>query len=1368
MKTLLLCALLIAGFNSPAQTTFRHLTTAEGLSHNTVMDMLQDHKGFLWLGTADGLNRYDGEHFQVYRRSARDARSLGSNEIKSLLEDRQHRLWVGTNSGGLNQLDSSGVHFNRLTRTTGGQDISTAAIVDLAQDPAGHIWAAAYGQGLLRIDPHTRQATQLTTGKGGLPSNLIHRICPDKAGNLWFAAPEGKLFRMRLADLRITTVALPAPNEPLPVTIMTIRCDSRGRVWVGTQGRGLFRCEPGQTAFQSVFHRKGVFEGVNMARSLHEDASGRFWLGTDDGIVVAENGDFQRTMHIQRNPGVAGSLSTHATVCVRGDRQGNIWVGTWEGGLNVLFARPDPFEIHTHQPGRPHSLSTASVAAVAADSSGNVWVGGNQGLSYLDRKTNTYRHFRHQPGNARSIPGNDVTYLFLLSKGTLLATVWNKGTMLIDTRTGQVKRHLELLGSGQVNVAVHEENGKSLAATNQGHRWLIDNQTGQLTPYGQLTQEAFAYTALLETRDGTIWRGTFGNGLLAWTSQGKSFRHYQGTGQTDSLRDNHVTYLFEDTHGQVWVGTMNGLHRYDRRSGKFSLLTTDNGLPNDAIMSIGQDKAGSLWVATNNGLCRLDKSGRVLRTYRREDGLAGNDFTERAVSQSPDGTLFWGGKHGLTVFRTDHLNAAEPTVPVYLTELKLFNRPVVPGSAGSPLTRALADTKAITLHHNQSVVTIDFAAVLFKAHRNVRYAYRLDGFEDAWNYVGAQYSATYTNQSPSTYRFRVKASLTDDFRQAPETVLQLTILPPWYRTGWAYCLYAVLVFGLLAGMRRLIQIRESYKTELRAEHLETEKARELDRLRSGFFTNISHEFRTPLTLILTPLEHFLADRTADSRRPQFHTMHRNANRLLRLINQLLDLSKLESDSFRPDINRQDIIGFVRRVADSFALQAGQQHVALRMETEPVACMAWFDPDIIEKVLYNLIANALKFTPEGGSVTVRCRILQPGDSPELLLEVDDTGIGIPAEHTTHIFERFYQVDGQSRAKKAGTGIGLALTRELVELHRGSIQVESQPGAGTVFIVTMPVHASAFPAGWLSNPPADLYAIAGGEGSTYSPPAGNIGLPTNDWANGLPADVPLVLVVEDHDDLRHYLADCFGRQYRVLLAANGREALAKAQAEIPDLVVSDWLMPDMDGVQLCQALKTDERTSHVPVMLLTSRSSTESKVEGLDAGADDYVTKPFNLEVLLSRARNLIQSRRLLRARYSRTMPEPGGVTGTGGEPVEDALLRKTLALIEIHLADPDLDVQRLERELGLSNTQLYRKLKALTGKGGNELIRSVRLGRAAQLLQAGGRQVAEVAYAVGFSDPNYFTRAFRKEFGTSPGEYGRKTTTVMQTDDKQTR
>ncbi len=442
------------------------------------------------------------------------------------------------------------------------------------------------------------------------------------------------------------------------------------------------------------------------------------------------------------------------------------------------------------------------------------------------------------------------------------------------------------------------------------------------------------------------------------------------------------------------------------------------------------------------------------------------------------------------------------------------------------------------------------------------------------------------------------------------------------------------------------------------------------------------------------------------------------------------------------------MGFVRQVAQSFQPQAVKQGIELRIDAESHKILVWFDQDVVEKVAYNLIANALKFTPDGGSVTVRCQIVRPEKDAELLLEVEDTGIGISPENTQHIFERFYQVDGKNQTKKAGSGIGLALTRELVELHRGRIRVESQLGAGTAFVVELPVHAAAFPVAWLSGradatislPPHGMEAA-----SSFDTPAP---------ANSGRESIPLVLIAEDDEDLRQYLAECLNGSYRVHTATNGREALAYAQMEIPDLVVSDWLMPDMDGLQLCEALKTDERTSHVPVLMLTSRSSNESKVVGLDAGADDYVTKPFNLDVLLSRVRNLIQSRHRLREKYSRvlTLQQSGPIAM---ESVEEVFLQKALAIIETRLSDSELDVSLLERELGLSNTQLYRKLKALTGKGGNEFIRNVRLQRAAQLLKADDRQVAEVAYDVGFNDPNYFNRVFKKEFGVSPGEWSKK-------------
>ncbi|GAA4464090.1 two-component regulator propeller domain-containing protein [Nibrella saemangeumensis] len=1343
----LVLLLLTARITCQAQAAFKRLTTSDGLSHNIVNTLIQDQNGFLWLGTADGLNRYDGQKFQIYRRSQRDPRSISSNEITCLLEDRRHQLWVGTRSGGLNLLAPSGVHFDKLSRTATGADIATTSITDLVQDATGHIWAATYGQGVLTIDPATRQVRQFTAKADRLPSDVIQRLCFDVTGNLWLGSAGGTIARMRLTDNTLQVYKLPSQGSLSSGNTMTMLCDSRGTIWVGTQGWGLFRYNPQRDQFESVFFRPRILEGINIARSLYEDKTGRYWLGTDDGLVVAENARFEQISHYRANPADQHSLSTHAMVCVRGDRQGNIWIGTWEGGLNVLFKQPDSFEQYTHQIGQKNSLPTQKVSAVLADSLNNVWLGSSQGLSYLDRKTKTFRHFSHQPGKPGSLAGNDVTDIHRLSDRALLVNVWNEGSDVFDPRTGQVVRHITTLKPAQIHSVVPTAGNKAWIATNQGGIWRMDLRTWQIEPVRAFPWMSYSFTTLVEAPDSTLWIGTYGNGLLEWQRRTGKLRVHRRMQQAGGLLDNHIICLLVDSRKRVWVGTSGGLHRYDHQRKCFELISTENGLSNDAIMSIREDTQGNLWVGTNDGLCRIDRTDKVVRTYRQSDGLPGNDFTERAVSQSPNGTLFWGGKHGLTVFHPKQLEATQPTFPVYLTGLKLFNKTVVPGAPDAPLTHNLTETRKMTLRHNQSVVTFDFSAVLFQAYRNVRYAYRLENFEPTWNYVGSQSSATYTNLDPGTYLFRVKAALSDDFRQASETVLQLTVLPPWYRTNWAYLLYALLVAGLLALIRRIIQIREGYKTELRLEHLETEKARELDRLRSGFFTNISHEFRTPLTLILTPLEQFLADLTPDRRRGQFQTMHQNARRLLRLINQLLDLSKLESGSLKPDIMRLDVIEFVRRVVNSFEPAALQQRVTLTIEADLTTYTGYFDPDILEKVLYNLIANALKYTSEGGMVTIRCAIHEPDAAPELRLEVEDTGIGISAEHISHIFDRFYQVNGQHRLKKAGTGIGLALTRELIELHQGNVQVESQPGAGTVFMVVLPLYEAAFPADWLSNRATD-------SGIPLDSPATYLDTHTDDTPRVAVSsgDKPLLLVVEDHDDLRHYLADCFQPHYRVLVASNGQEAMAQAEKEVPDLIISDWLMPDMDGVQLCEAIKTNEKTSHVPLILLTSRSSNESKVQGLTVGADDYITKPFNVSVLQTRATNLIQGRKRLRAKFSRMLYlQPADVPI---ESAEEQFLKKAIAFIETHLADPELEVQQLEQELGMSNTQLYRKLKALTGKGGNDLIRNIRLQRAARLLQTSGRQVAEVAYQVGFNDPNYFIRAFRKEFGVSPGEYAK--------------
>ncbi len=1317
-----------------AQVSFQHLTTLNGLSHGTVSAILQDHNGFLWLATGDGLNRYDGQTFTVYRHNPKDNRSLSSNEVTCLLEDRRHRLWVGTRSGGLNRLDSTGMQFERVA---GG--LATVAITALTQETDGTIWAAMRGQGLFRIDPATDKITLLPT------RTVPERLCTDGKGHLWMGFSDGTVSQLRTADNTIRSFRLPLSNGSNTRMVMALLRDSRGTVWVGTQGRGLFRFDARRQTFVSVLYTPTVWEGANLIRSLYEDKTGRLWLGTDDGVLVYDPANPAQTVHFRAEPANQRSLSTHATACVQGDRQGNIWVGTWENGLDVWFAQSEPFARYVYQPREPNSLLTPSVAAVATDKQGNAWIGSTNGLTCLNRPTNTYRHYRHYPGNDQSIAGNDVTYLSYLSDKALLVSIWNKGTDVLNPETARVIRHLPNMQLVQLAPVV----GDSTNAWVIGRQSVIgqiDLNTWQYTAVRGLPEPG--YTALLETTDHTVWIGTFADGLLEWqrpTGQRPTKQVYRHpcTRRPGALHDGHVTCLFEDRRGRLWVGTSGGLYRFDKVRRQFDLITTDNGLPNDAIMSIRQDKRGNLWIATNGGLCRMNEQGKIVRTYRQEDGLPGNDFTMGAASQTADGTLFFGTKHGLAVFHPNRVEQSQPDFPVYLTGMKVFNRPVVPGSIDAPLSRAMTDTKTLTLQPDQSVFTLDFGAVLFRAHRNIRYAYRLEPFEGQWNYVGNQRSATYTNLSPGTYRFRVRASLTDEFSHAPEATVTLTVLAPWFRTGWAYALYALLVAGLLALIRRVIQVRERYRTELRLEHLEAEKARELDRVRSVFFTNISHEFRTPLTLILSPLEQLLATLPVDACRVHLRTMHHNANRLLRLINQLLDLSKLESRTLRPDISRHEVMQFVREVTDSFQPLANQRRIALTVDTTPAEYMAFFDVDILEKALYNLLANALKFTVTGGSVSVRCVVLDAATEPRFQVVVADTGVGISDKHLSHIFDRFYQVDGQEQAKKVGSGIGLALTRELVELHQGQIQATSQPGTGTVFTLTLPVAEAAFPAAWLSNR-ADVPDV-------LMETLADLPEPKDQPADTLSDEArPLLLVVEDHDELRAYLANCFRPAYRVLLAANGREALHIAGQTVPDLVVSDWLMPDMDGLELCHALKTQPITSHVPFVLLTSRSGTDSKVLGYDSGADDYVTKPFNVNLLQTRVRNLIRSRQSLRDTFARLVYlKPADIIITSGE---EAFLKKLLDYINLHLADPELDSEKVEREVGMSTTQLHRKLKALAGKSASDLIRMLRLQRAVHLLEAGGMQVSEVAYAVGFSDPNYFIRVFRKEYGCPPGEY----------------
>jgi signal transduction histidine kinase/ligand-binding sensor domain-containing protein/DNA-binding response OmpR family regulator len=1338
--------MLFTHSSSRAQIRFDKLTSSNGLSQSTINQIFQDQKGFLWFTSADGLNRYDGYEFTVFRHQPNTPNSLSNSDITCITQDRNQNLWIGTRTGGINLLDYRTGQFKHLSTTTSGRSILNSTITALALDKQGNIWACTYELGLLKINPNTQAIVQYSVQNSTLPTNNFQSVLCDSKGDLWFGSQMGHLLRFSPSNQQFETTKLSMPDVLTHNRIVCLYEDRKGRFWVGTYGNGLHLFDRQKKKFQTVLWNPKQLGGINAVTGVCYDRNGRLWIGTDYGLLYYPSGELQNGSHFLPDSRDEYSLISHAIKSVIEDQSGNIWIGMWEAGINVHYANKTHFKAYVHRPFVHNSPLASKIVSLSYDAQDGLWIcTAGQGVSRMDTKTGQFEHFSKQ--NTPSLLGNDINTSQSDGLGRIYLSVWNEGFAVFDAaRRSFIPQFRGSIFPKSIFKIVPEHAG-TLLVSSGADLWRYDPNTQQAEVVNdhRLTEvfNGKHLTAIIEDPCGGFWLGTFNHGLCHLRPNGQPAQWFRADGRQRSLNDNHIYCLYLDAQQNLWIGTNGGgLSRLNTRTGVFGTFTDRDGLPSNTVKSIIEDNKGYLWLSTNNGISCFDPRSTKFKNYNEIHGLPSREFLANACTKSPRGQLFFGSMNGVVAFDPDSIRSSSQLPPIYITGFKLFNKPVVPNTPDSPLTNNISETSQLALSYSQSVLTFDFLALSFQRGQNNQYAYLLEGFDPDWNFVGTKRSATYTNLDPGMYKFRVKAANADGVWNPKEAQITLIIKPPFYKTWWAYGLYAACIVGLLLMLRRIIQIRESYKTEVRIRELEAQQMRELDLLKTNFFTNISHEFRTPVTLILSPLEKILAEQKhLDARLLHlFEVMHRNAMRVLRLINQLLDISKLEAGSMTLAVSQNDLVWFCQKITHSFNDVADDKRICLVFETNTPSQICYFDPDVIEKVLYNLVSNALKFTPEGGRIVVKCTI-----SPNFAtLQVSDSGIGISPEHCKHIFNRFYQVDNQTISKVSGTGIGLALAKELVELHRGMIEVSSQVASGTTFQIKLPITAAAFPAEWIHGSASSLsearLSTAPAHEREYVPLAPQ---PYDQKA-------PLLLIAEDNDELRAYLHENLQANFQVAIATNGHEGLQKAIELIPDLIISDLTMPIMDGITFCEGVKSNEKTSHIPFILLTSHHRHETRVAGLNTGADDYITKPFNIALLEARIHNLIASRKKLRETFGRSVYlQPSAVAVT---PSDEHFLTKAIAVVEQNFLNPKFDVEALEDALNMSKMQLYRKLKSLTDCSANDFIRQIRLKRAAQLLRDSDLPISEVAYAVGIQDPAYFARIFKKTFGKAPSEF----------------
>ncbi|GAB5518911.1 MAG: hybrid sensor histidine kinase/response regulator transcription factor [Rhodothermales bacterium] len=1280
------CLQAVVGYAQASEYVVSTWTTREGLPHNAVTALHQTQDGFLWVGTAAGVARFDGVRFQVARHAA--APALESSYVWDVHDAPDGTLWVAASDGAVHLAGDA-------TRTfTIDDGLPSNFVRAVALDANGDVWMGMYGAGVCRW----RQSAMQCFGTGsGLPDRFVNTLKVDAQGTVWVGTDTG-LSRWT------GTGFVAEPSTQVGVQALDLR------------GDGVFAMGSGTGVQVGAQHLDGLQASV---RALQYDRSGTLWVGTGASGVFRHVGGRVESF----DPGER-SIYSDVRALVE-DHEGSLWVGTYGGGLSQL--KPSRVKSIGTSQGLPAEL----VNTVLEARDGALWVGTNEGASrFIDGRITT---------TLDRADGLDDVRVHALAEGP-------DGTLWIGTNgaglfqyDGQRVRPFSAFQGGKVVFGLYiDQQGALWCGTGEG-LFVWDGQRAQhLTTADGLADNLVI--AVLERSAGEYWIAT-NNGLTLWRGgRAMSFS------TQDGLPSMAIRALHTDRNGRLWVGTRGGLALYDEL-GRFTAITTVHGLPDPVVYHILDDEAGDLWINTaRHGLyrARLDDLDAVVRGEAEQiptlivgaaDGLRSTDGVggfQPAGWKAADGTLWFATHQGVVGMHPTHMQPTAAEVPAYIDRVLIDDEPV------------RMATSDVVLQPADERIEIQYTGISLLDPRRVRFRYRLRGEHEDWRIdaapTGARRTRSYDHLAPGSYTFEVAAALGEGEWSPDVAELSIRVVPPWWRTPWAIAVGIVLMMGAVYGTFRW----RVWQLEQRTLKLETEVAartaqvaeqaaqlRELDTLKSRFFANLSHEFRTPLTLILGPLRDLLNHTPDPSGRRQLQGMHHQAQRLLRLINQLLDLAKVEAGGLALQRQHLRVADLAERVTSSFDAIAEQDGVRLDVRSEVPEAVVWGDAEKLESILYNLLSNALKFTTAGGKIQVHLE----QDSEMLRVHVRDTGTGIAEADLPRVFDRFYQ--GQEGSKALGSGIGLTLARELARLHEGDLTVDSTLGFGSVFTLHLPrAMASAEPL-----PPSFL--TAGIEAYDNEPALDSESPPS--------LDAPLVLIVEDNAEVRTYLEHHLARRYRVIVAEDGEAGLDAAARLRPALIVSDLMMPVMDGLELCRRLRANDDLSPIPVILLTARVEETTRLEGLAAGADDYLTKPFSPAELMARAENLIEVRRRLQARYSQTFV----VEPTAQEPLpsaDAAFLEQVRTTIEAHMADPSFGVEQLAEHMHLSRRQLHRKLRGLSDLSTVGFIRLMRLERAAQLLEQQVGPVAEVAYQVGFHDPSYFTRLFKQTFGVPPSVY----------------
>lgn len=1362
---IILSLFVLLGFYSRLQARddgiyFGTIPDESGLSQMTVSCIFQDSKGFLWFGTRDGLNRYDGYTFEVFRNDEADSSTISNNNICSIVEDGIGNVWIATENG-LNCYHYSSNKFTRFYKSIDKDGISHNKIGNLHYDRKGRLWIGTE-QGLDLFDPETRTFKK-TTLDGVLFNNRILSILCDSYGNLWIGTLNTGLIRYNpeTGVYRVHRNSSSGNNNLSGNTVRTLFEDSRRNLWVGTK-TGLSLYNPKDNSFQHF--GEDIFKGEKLSndgiRCIAEDRENNLLIGTNEGLNILnpETGDL-RIYNPSKNS--KGNLNHFYIYSIFVDNAGTVWLGNYMGGINYYNKFNQQFKYSN--PGNLGQLVYGGVGPLA-EVKDKLWIGtGGGGLFCFNKSSGTYSRYQL---NDSSFVSNVIKSLFISNEIIFIST--EEGEIFIfDSRRQRVVKSVQVSSNSILNIYPERDGKLFLCVRDTLGLRLFDPKTGRSKPFtyrilGNSREMLFPFATCMEKENDSIyWIGTRYAGIYCYhRNTNSTVRFTYRANDPNSLSNNHVSAIYTDSRNNLWIGTSGGgLCLLDKASGRFKTYGEKDGLSNGIVLGILPDKAGFLWISTLSGISRFDPVNKSFKNYTYGNGFPLQEPAENSFVKLADGSLCFGGNNGLVTFDPEKIITNSFSPPIIITEFNLLPFDLKKGD--SLLHRKFIPINAnIQLKYNQSSFVIQYTALNYIFPEKNQYAYQLEGFDYDWNHVGKQRIAIYTNLHAGNYRFKVKASNNDGVWNEEFVWLNIKVLPPPWMTWYAYVFYFFVFAGLSFSLLRFIKLENSVKIK----QIEKENMEKAHQLRIRMFTNFSHELRTPLTLIIGPLEDLLnrADIGQSVRQPLV-MIQKNAHRLLLIVNQLMDFRKQETGKMQLKAAEGNFSIFMKEISLVFTELARKQKISYFFRTVQDEISLWFDRLLLEKVFFNLLSNAFKNTPEGGEITITVGIKTKEDMKDagcytaftaknqaeefVEIIVSDNGKGISEENLGKIFDPFYQVRDDQQVASAGTGIGLSLSKGFVELHSGAISVESQPGKGASFNVLLPRGKKH-----LRNNEIVLDFRDGEDHSHYLLP-----FDTDEPDDTVPTETNserhTVLIVEDNVEVRNYIKTHLNDTFNLIVAENGNEGFSKAVAEIPDLIISDVMMPGINGLELCSKLKNDVNTSHIPIILLTALASFTQIKQGFEVGSDDYVTKPFNPAVLKMKVNSLIGNRERLKKAFSKKFPFEQ--VNTGSSTCDELFLDKTYAILDKYLSDSEFDMDAFSGEIGMSRANLYRKIKALTNFAPNELLKNYRLRAAVKFLQENRNSVSEISFMVGFSTPAYFSNCFKKTYGLSPSEYMEK-------------